>query len=256
MSNSILLFRQITSGRDADYTENRFIAPVIVVNPFTGDQHEIPVDYPGLEESHGFFDFNSKMMVYDTSQNLVIYPQYDNGCYYALWDRQARKILARLEMDACLLLGGPIWLPDESGFLISAVKDRKAEWFQVNRNGETHQLTNMGGSFDLVNISPWAALSPDGHYLAFPLRIKPGPYDDYRLAVLDMKTLEVTYYGIPPGTVPGSYLDIEWSPDSRYIAIGNTDVNGANNTILVDIVDRWAARLVDDALPRGWMVSP
>lgn len=248
IGNDRILFREIIGGRENEGIENKFIAPAIVVNPFTGEQQKIPVDYPGLEKAAGFFDFrSSEMMTYDSSLNLVIYPQYDDGCYYSLWDRQAQKMLARIHPGGCYFSSNPIWLPDESGFLIST----SDEWFQANRDGEVRQLTHLRDSFPSVFIYPYVDLSPDGSYLAFSYAVNISPSSESQLAVLNLKTSEVTYYGAPQGNTDPFVL--VWSPDNRYLAVGSQDVNGKLSTIVIDIVDQWAAHLLDDAYPAGWM---
>ncbi len=253
IGNDRILFRKIIGGRENEGIENKFTAPAIVVNPFTGELQKIPVNYPGLEEAARYFDFRSSMMMtYDTSLNVVIYPQFDvndDYCYYSLWNRQAQKMLARIKTGGCFVFSNPIWLPDESGFLIATF----GEWFQVNRNGEVRQLSHLRDSFPSVFIYPYVDLSPDGNYLAFSYEVNLGPSSESQLAVLNMKTSEVTYYGAVPDNYPGSSYDLAWSPDSRYLAVGIQDVNGRLSTIVIDIVDRWAAHLVDNALPIGWM---
>ena len=242
------------------------IFSTIVVNPFTGEQQEILSDYPDLQPSisgpEGTIHFVYSTVVYDPSLNLVIYPQTtEDGWYVVLWDRQAKRTLARVK-DGNEFQHLPLWSPDGKQFVIAV--DNQAgkrdgewidEWFSVSRDGQIGQLTHFGDYFEDAKIGH-ANWSPDGRHLAFWLDATPSLCEWQNLVVLEVDTQQVVNYcvlGSDDRTAPSS--PPIWSPDSRYIAVDSYQ-SGVSRVILVDATQDWAAIIGYGAYPIGWLASP
>jgi hypothetical protein len=242
------------------------IRPVIVLNPFLGKQQELDPDYPDLIPSGSGpagmnFDFVRSTVVYHPSLNLVIYPQTTpDGFFVVLWDRQAKKALAKLR-DFRGFGHYPLWSPDGEQFVIAVIpqsgvnpnnfRESKEELFLVSREGQIQQLTHFAESFEQVET--WEGnWSPDGKRLAFWLDTEPDLCDaGPDLAVLEMETRKVTSYCISSGL--GETLPPAWSPDGKYMAVWRVEP-GVRRVILVDIEQAWAAQVAEEAVPVGWLV--
>jgi len=240
--------------------------PVVVVNPFTGEQRKFSSDYPDLKPSMvgpaGTIHFIYSTVVYDPSLNLVVYPQTtkDGKNYVVLWDRQAQKAVARVE-ELGVFLHTPLWSPDGKQFVVAVEHqvDRQhsdfiEEWFGVSREGQVQQLSHLGDFFVHTEIGA-ANWSPGGQRLAFWLDAKPSRCEGQNLAVLEMETQQVTDYCIP-GSIHGDAPPPIWSPDSRYIAVQNYYDTNASHAILVDTKQGWAAQVSENAMPVGWLAEP
>ncbi len=242
-----VIFRNIIGGRKNLGIENQFNAPAMVLNPFTGEQEFLPPDedFPGLKEAAlDYASIRSIGMIFDSSLNYVAFPQgEEQGCFYALWDRLAQKLLARTKINGCDITGGPNWLPDERGFLIASLR----EWFEVNKDGTVRQLTHLMDSYaDSWIDSSTGDLSPDGHYLAFTLYLSDPWLSPASLAILDLWTLELTVY--KPSGSSSEIIFCAWSPDSRYLA-----VDAGEGTYLVDIIHQWRTLPFDLGSPIDWL---
>jgi len=240
--------------------------PIVVVNPFTGEQKELKSVYPGIYTDKspgtgGGLHFVDSSVVYDPSLNLVIYPQRDvkeKSDFVVLWDRQASTALARIP-EWGVFYHTPLWSPDMGQFVVAVTPNLKdtsdpiGEWFSVNREGQVRQLTHFGDYFAEARIGR-ASWSPDGRYLAFWLDAKPSLCKDQNLAVLVMETQQVINYCVPGSIYEGAPSPI-WSPDSQYIAVENYYEDNSSRVILVDIAQGWAAQIGEDAAPVGWLTT-
>lgn len=235
--------------------------PAVIINPFTGETQELASDYPNLRPtnlgvggSHMHFVYSS--VVYHPSLDLVIYFETgdDGNFYVVLWDRVAQEPLARL-IDRVPFEHAPAWFPDGNQFVIAVrYLEMVDEWFSVSRTGDIRQLTHFGEFFEQTQIGS-SAISPDGRYLAFWLKVEPSEYIGANLAILDLETLRVNNYCIPGSSWRDEPRPV-WSPDSRYIAISYYYAANSRHVILLDPIDRWAAPIAEDLTPRGWMVAP
>jgi hypothetical protein len=246
-----------------DWTTNY---PVAVFDPFTGDQQVITSEYPHLitwtvSGPAPTTPFPYSSVVYDPSLKLVVYPQQtDVGWYVVLWDRQAKRALARVAD-----LGGfghlPIWSPSADQFVVAvdpagSPQDNHFhdEWYSVTRQGQATRLTHFGDFFSSVHIDT-ASWSPDGQRLAFwvdvaPSLCKPGQ----NLALMVLATQQITDYcvyglGYPPVSPP------IWSPDGRYIAV-NSSFDNQFHLLLVDTREGWVAATGISGVPVGWLAAP
>lgn len=237
------------------------VAPMVIINPFTGKQQEIPSDYPGIKSyQYGFstspgLHFGYSSVVYHPSLNVVIYPQVaDDGWYIVLWDRQAKKIVAKIP-DGGLYGHMPLWLPDGKQFVVLARPDWDSprEWIMVSHKGEIRRLTHFEDVYAQFEIGLYASVSPDGHYLAFGLSQDADTNSDHpkQLIILDLKTGEAINT-----CIPFSFPEPIWSPDSQYLAVLSRDANNNPPPIVVlSIEQQWAAIVSKEskAKPVGWL---
>ena len=238
------------------------VAPMVLVNPFTGKPQEIPSDYPGIKRYQ--FDFSTSpglhfgysSVVFDPSLNLVIYPQEgDDGWYIVLWDRQAEKMIAKIP-DGGLYGHMPLWLPDGNKFVVVARPDWDSprEWIMVSPDGEIRQLTHFEDLYSQFEIGHYASVSPDGRYLAFGLSQGEDTNSDHPkpLIILDLKTGEAI-----DTCITFSFPEPTWSPDSQYLAVLSRESNKPSSIVILDIEQNWAAKVSEDpkAKPVGWLKS-
>ncbi len=240
--------------------------PMVVINPFSGEQVELASDYPELQVSYSgpasSMNFNYSDVVYDPSLDLVIYPDWLPGFSIILWDRQSNSVLAKVDGD----IGSyPLWSPDARQFAVSLAYPKDSEklimeWFAVSREGQVERWTRFGEYFEDVRIGA-ANWSPDGQKLAFWLEttpnLCPGEHLEFGayLAFLDVATKQVTNTCLP-GLSYFAWPPI-WSLDSRYVVV--RDVN--TNPPQVYLVDYEQGRAYDltkfvHGKPIGWLISP
>ena len=246
------------------------VYPMVIINPFLGktELQHLDSNYPGIKSSDvgpsGTLQFVYSHLVYDPSLNLVVYPRktYDEKTktdrnLIILWDRKARKQLAEIE-DLLPFGHYPDWSPNAQQFAIAVATwtgDKHREyiddWFEVDKVGRVNRLTHFVGSFEHVWIGH-QSWSPDGKKLAFWLDVGSGPCSGDRLAILEISTGRITNTCIPGAYLGGTAPPV-WSLDGRYIAIENTYDIDSSNVILIDMEERWAAKIGENAVPIGWV---
>jgi len=260
-----LIFNNFSNPPDIQRSQTHPAYPMVVVNPFIGENLEISSDYPGLTLSDGpvgAMSFNYSDVVYDPALNLVIFPTWSGEHnYLVLWDRRSQAVLAKVETQSRGFGHYPLWSPDATQFVVAVVNNSKGgraidEWYRVDREGQVEQLTRFGDYFSSSEIGSASNWSPDGQKLAFWIDLVPSPCSGLRLAVLDMTTKEVTNSCLP-GTSDYAPPPL-WSLDSRYLIIRD---NGDSQikTIFVDSENGQVfdiTSLIGDSRPIGWLVSP
>lgn len=237
------------------------VYPMVVINPFTGEQTELASDYPDISGTYagpvGRMAFGYSSLVYDPSLNLVIFPRRQGPRKsIVLWERQSNTTLAEVE-DRGEFLNYPLWSPDAQQFAVAVVHQvskyyNTEEWFLVSRQGDVQQLTHFGDYFMQAEIGDgnW---SPDGRKLAFWVQTNPSSCPNAHLAVLEIATERVTDTCIP-GTLEFAPPPI-WSLDSRYLAVVNYTAS-PYQTILVDFEHGRAFDITEYGIPIGWLALP
>jgi hypothetical protein len=238
-------------------------SPMVVINPFTGEQTELVSDYPGMSGTvagpMGRMAFEYSSLVYDPSLNLVIFPEIISPQrYIVLWDRQSNTALAKVE-DKGEFLNYPLWSPDAKQFVVAVLSQKEGEkhieeWFSVSRVGQVERLTYFGDYFVKAEISNgnW---SPDGQKLAFWLETTPSLCPGAHLVVLEMMSKQATDTCIP-GTL-GYVKPPIWFLDSRYISVVNVNVDDDSwQAILVDYEQGRAFDITEYGVPVGWLALP
>jgi hypothetical protein len=271
-----LYYDWLDSQRLVEWKFNSPALPdVTLVNPFTGERQELPTDFPYFifdEVNYGvnFPDWGAELLVFNPTLTRLVYPEmvnHEGGFPVTLWDLETNQPVARL-VTRDYFGGNPFWLPDGKQFLIGTRTDHEDqhfanEFFLVNQDGQVRQITHFTDELKTVEINHRYSLSPNGRYFAFWITVQPGPYDDDRLAVLDIETGSVTNYCIPGdpfqlGYSADSLSAPIWSPDSTQLLVTNRDpqTTTTSRVVLVDIMKGWAAQIAGDVEPVGWMLAP
>lgn len=243
------------------------------LNPFTNQRQLLPTDFSELVPSsvattpswEGWFG-----IVYDSRLSRAIYPRFagpDNSYLtYGLWDLTNQRLVASLEGALYVpasdndLFPMPIWSSDSTKFVIygiipdpSGVSLALFELFQVDRDGQLEQLTNLTSFAGIQEDSQ--SWSPDGRYLAMFLVAWQSDAQEARLAILDTNTLQITDYCFPIRFGNGFFpVRPVWSPDGRQVLVADSSGIDHPRVILVDFNGNWAAQLAQDVEPVGWMV--
>lgn len=256
LDNQQLIFPLIQEKHHTAY-------PMVVLNPFTGQQVQLDSDYPDLRLSvagpASRMDFNVSDVVYDPSLNLVVYPSWGGEHnYIVLWSRQTQSVVAKVDDVSGGFGYYPLWSPDATRLAIPVVAQQYKtndiwthfdEWIFVNKDGQVEQVTKFGDFFTNAFIGGFAKWSPNGEKLAFWLDVEPSLCPGLHLAILELKTKQVTNtciagqadYVVPP----------IWSLDSRYIiAISSQQVT------LLDIEKERAFNITEYGSPIGWLALP
>jgi len=233
----------------------------VVYNPFTTEQKQLDPDYPDIQtDGERLFDWSYTETVYDPTLSLVVYPRNDRKTM-ALWDRQSKREIVRFSRRLFNSEGAiPVWSPDGSVMLKLDTPENadpsQAELFGMSRNGTLSQLTYVTNSSPDVLISSFS-WSPDMRHIAFWLSLE--PYNDENLAVLDMETKTVTNYCLKGLThrrnMSGLLSAPMWSPDSNKLLINFPNGEDNSKAVIVDIDRDYAAKIVDDMLPIGWLTN-
>lgn len=260
------------SGLDPEENDGDKPPTLLVLNPFSGERQILKPDFPRilnvpatLSAILPFWDGWSGA-IYDPTLTRAIYPRFigeDDEMYtYAIWDPSQRRLVATLEdIFAPFSLGAyfsmPKWSPDGSRFVFQgfiATKDSpvKNELYEVSRDGQTRQLTQLSPiAYVLESSYSW---SPDDQHIAMFLEPPFGSvYKNDRVAVLDVTTLNITDYCINAFPNDGSPI---WSPDGHQFVITGWREEGHLQVILVDIEKNIATQIADDMEPVGWITAP
>jgi hypothetical protein len=231
-SERLMIIRRTWSG-DGPFE----LDGITVLNPFTGDRQVLLPEYPGIYTitapgvEWGPYDLSRT--VYDPTLTRVVYPVLEeNDSPVVLWDIRAKQELARIHSIGYLFGREPKWSPDGEQFVTNAFPQLNddsninddpnikpfsgSELFSVSRDGQIKQLTNLTTKYQVVLYNyNW---SHDGRYIAFWLKATPSPFDDERLAVLDVMTGEVTNYCVPGD--PHDHQPPIWSLNGHQLVVG------------------------------------
>jgi len=248
-------------------------ATLLVLNPFSGERQILKPDFPRILNTRStrfailpFWEGWSGV-IYDPTLTRAIYPRFigDNEemYTYAIWDPSKRMLIATLEdVFARFSMGTdfpiPKWSPDGShfvfqGFIATQDPPIKMELYEVSRDGQTRQLTQLSSvAYVWESSYSW---SPDGQHIAMFL----GPpflaaYEKARVAVLDVATLNITDYCVNIAFSGDEYPI--WSPDGHQFVITDWREKDHRRVILVDIEKNIATQIAEDMEPVGWMVTP
>lgn len=269
------------SGLNAEQSAGEKPSTLLVLNPFSGERQILKPDFPRFlhaiySSSLPFLPFwdGWSGVIYDPTLTRAIYPKFvgdnDEMYTYAIWDLSERRLIATLDevFSSSSAFGGnfpmPKWSPDGSRFVFQgfdATTDPvKIELFEVSRDGQTKQLTQLSSvAYVWESSFSW---SPDGRYIAMFLGPPSGAaFEKARVAVLDTVTLDVTDYCVSVTFSGDEYggggpLSPIWSPDGKQFVVMDWYEKNHRNVILVDIEKNSAAQIADDMEPVGWMIAP
>jgi WD40 repeat protein len=261
-----------------DPQENTMKKPstLLLLNPFSGERQILRPDYPKYYDK----SFTTVPdwegwggVVYDPTFTRAIYPRLmgdtDENYTYALWDLSKKQLVTTLEEIFSDYAGDniypmPRWSPDGSQFVVDglvAFPDHvESETYLVSKDGLVKQLNHLypyGGVF--TSISSW---SPDGRYLATYLATDEVGYEQTKVVVVDIETLDITDFCLPityggEGYGIGTPTSMPvWSPDGTQFLVVDWYSSDHQSVILVDIAQGFAAKIAEDMQPVGWMLSP
>ncbi len=237
----------------------------VIWNPFTEKEHvfrleDLP-DYKTFKSggvaSPNFFGHGDVLP--DPTLTRLVYPQEsDDMIYLALWNIENNSVVAKLDYFYESWTNNPLWSSDGSDFLIMDVwPDHGIEWYQITRNGDIKRITNFNSFLKSPPVFSKASRSWDGKYLAFQIEYDWNGETDSKYIILDLHS-EVPQ-GFCINALPSANnenVPPVWSPDSHFLAISNTDVNGFGELLLVDIQTRKLYNLATDSNAIGWIVKP
>jgi hypothetical protein len=251
-----------------------FVDSIIILNPFTGERRDFSPDYPDLyydpvPSPLWGEDLLLTRTVYDPTLSRVVYPK---GYFPAtavlwnhlpaavvLWSLETNEVLAYFEDDD--YWGQfPKWSRDGDQLAIIGIDfsqtEIKQELFIVSRDGEKRQLTNLAGAYSGARISDYS-WSPDGRSIAFWVdRIEYSSRIGYYLMVIDVATGEMTNYCVFGGSEHTRPEAPIWSPSGEQLAVEYMRDDGSAAINVVDLIDGYAARILEDYRLLGWMTSP
>jgi hypothetical protein len=222
-----------------------------VINPESGEQQILSSNYPGLIPYAGaggdpfHIIFNS--LVYDPTLNYVVYPKTeDEQRSIVLWDRKQQKMIAQIE-DEGYFYHNPVWAWDGKSVFVAVEEPFTDVLYRMDLDGQVFPLTNAEktGSMRIGVIN----LSPDGKQVAF-WKKSSNSWRNEDLVLLDLDSFVAEEYCL--SSIHETEDLILWSPDSRFLLIGDHQGNNEVRTIIFDVHDEWAAE-VPDVLPSGWI---
>jgi hypothetical protein len=130
------------------------------------------------------------------------------------------------------------------------------EIFIVEGNGQIRQLTHLYDTFKLVLTIESLHWSPDGNEIAFWLHDGQG---NLTLMVVDYATGNTINYCVLNVTTTQFPINVSapiWSPDGKYLMVENRYAVDKNKILVVDLLNKIAFPIAENANPVGWMVSP
>jgi len=257
-------------------------ASSVLFNLSTGKQEaEYLHGYPGqFYVGNGAPDWGPyyfTQSVFDPSFSRVVYPAYEDiGGTLVLRDIEKEQEAVHFWVGDPDFGGLPQWNQDGSYF-IAGIYPIYERWdgtiyvniedglpyqggydlFRVSRDGEVERLTYLTTKYKAIEEG--YTLSPDEKLIAFWLVLDYegwGTKVERQLAILDINTGEITKLCLSGGDVP--YPPV-WSPDGKYLVVTVTASDWKNegpDVFLVDLAQGVAAKIAEQAVGVGWMLSP
>lgn len=224
------------------------------INPFTGEQEDIPFDFPDVYRYSppplGF----SPVSAYDPTLTRLVYAveKPDRSVGYSLWDIENHQEILFIN---AWIYDPPKWSPDGSRFIVVTDeddgKDIVLELAVIDMNGNVERITDLDTIYPQMDIGigeySW---SPDGTRIAFWFSANRWLATE-ELMVLDISTGVITNYCVQGRGAGGAPV---WSPDSTQIVIDYSYANGSSDqVIMVDIVQGYALQLTESRDALWWL---
>lgn len=242
-----------------------------LLNPFNDEMQELPADFPDSALYSGDWYPNwSGLSFYDPTQSRVLYPRKfsleKQQWPIVLWDAKLEQAITEV-MTVNDWGRTPLWTPNgqkvffAASIDVNSSSDSPKELYAIERDGIVKQLTHFADYFSKVDILDGYSLSPNANMLAFWIVVQPSLYKDPRLAVLNIETGDVTNYCITGDTLENYTFALPepiWSPDSNQLLVisRNPEDTQERRIVMVDIINKYAAKIEKDMQPVGWMVAP
>ncbi|MGP8337814.1 MAG: hypothetical protein ACT6FC_06240 [Methanosarcinaceae archaeon] len=242
--------------------------PTVFLDPFTMEEHiflldELPnhliMKYGGAVILTHYINGE---VVPDPTMKYLIYPEQreDSKSYNILWDIENEKPLAYLRfLDNSVQ--NPLWAQDSSDVLVKGPNPElrqtyREEWYLISDNGAVRQVTQFQDIFldGYYSISR-SSRSWDGQFVVFVLYYEE-PEKITKYILLDLKANGIEGYCIPLSGSSSPLYEPVWSPDNKYLIISSNDDDGRIDNILVDVENRKAYSIAQDANVIGWIAKP
>lgn len=231
------------------------VSSIIILDISTGKTQEWLPDYPNLDTEFSPVNWSLSRFLPNPQLTYLVYQGPSGGLI--MWDINAKKEIARVSGDHSYDV--PWWSPDGTKIVTWAVPKlydnlpyvSGGDLYMVDTSGNMKRLTYFTTTQGAVERSP--AWSPDGKAIAFMLQTAPdskGPLDAPELSVLDTQTGQVTNLCIQAGS-------FTWSPDGKYILVnqGLNEQKKQDEVYIVDLANKLAWKVVENAAGEGWMVT-
>jgi Tol biopolymer transport system component len=212
-----------------------------------------PLDFPDFDPSYSYFSGD-----FDPFMTRAFYKSGNIN----LFDLGTKRIITHID-DSYDRPPIVEWQPSGEraavvGTISAAQKtyDSPDEIFVVEKDGQTRQLTHLYDNFGVVHPIHSIRWSPDGEKIAFWLYAEKG---NVTLMVIDVGTGAVTNYCVSNVTTTNFSTDFSaplWSPDGKYLLVENRYSADSSRLLVIDLLNKVAFPITENANPVGWMVSP
>lgn len=254
-------------------------ASILRYDTKTEDKFEYIPDYPDIAPLAGGvpnWGVNSfTLTVYNYRFSRVVYPAWNNDDDgpVILMDIENKREILRLHGNDFDYGGGPVWLKDDSAFLVAVFPVYKS-WREKTYFNFTDNIPYKGG-YELALISldgkvkrltyltrefiageEGISLSPNNTKVAFWLNLNYTPADrnaSRQLAILDIPSGEITNLCIPGGDFP--YPPV-WSPDENFLLVTVSNaIRNESNVYVIDLENSKAKMIAGNAIAVGWLIK-
>lgn len=220
-----------------------------VFNPFTGEKYTISEWYsesPGGISTVTIWSANG---IFDGLLKQIFYIQQDGSLH--LWDMENKREFVNISTK--IPHAEPKWSNDNKYIAFSYTA--KDELYISTRDGKITKLTKLQNHFEKVSISS-IAWSPDSKFIAIQFRDFSNTSNLPKLAIVDIATLNTINYCDIMGSL-NETIDPIWSPDGTNLVLGRKDNNSESySSVIIDIKNENAVKIVDNMLPVGWTAYP
>jgi hypothetical protein len=248
-----------SGGNEQDKDELRY--PLLLLNPFTGQRKQLP-SIP--EDMYDFMGGRIPFLQgigFLTNDPGLQYRTYLASGEVVFEDLQTHQTITRLP-NAKNFLSAVRWSPNGKQFIVTAnwppdPEKRHSELVQIGLDGQIRPLTQLSSQYSDVSM-PYYAWSPDGSKIALWISTDgENPYH-VRLAILDVKTLQLRLTCTESIYWPFSYGGIFWSPDGQYLLYGIAYHPGYHPTqiMVMNAVEGWSVNVAQDQYVFGWIMGP
>jgi Tol biopolymer transport system component len=228
----------------------------LIVDPYQDSQVSIsPSDFP----EYNLYDLKA-FLSFDPLLSRAI---YKSSTEINVLDLNSKAVRAPLKdgYDRVLIVS---WLSSgEKAAVIATLSPEQKldnfslpdEIFIVEKDGQVRQLTHLFDAFGLPLTIDSLSWSPDGSQIAFWLHdTEANP----TLMVADYEsgnTVDYCVTNVWRTAFPVRVSQPIWSPDGKYLMVENRYASDKNRVLVVDLSNKSAFPIAENASPDGWMVE-